>query len=108
LCLNERFRGIFILFIDIFIYYLLIYLIEEVDYVSPKEVLGLIITVIAIGIIFYAYISTGGVVKGDIARAAGIAGFILILVGPYLWLGEVPAAVRKFVEAKTGAKLEQK
>jgi hypothetical protein len=79
-----------------------------VDYVSPKEVLGLIITVIAIGIIFYAYISTGGVVKGDIARAAGIAGFILILVGPYLWLGEVPAAVRKFVEAKTGAKLEQK
>lgn len=75
---------------------------------SPKEVLGLIITVIAIGIVFYAYISTGGVVKGDIAVAAGVAGFILILVGPYLWLGEVPVAVRKFVEAKTGAKLEQK
>jgi len=76
--------------------------------VSPKEVLGLLITIIAIVIIFYAYISTGGVVKGDIAIAAGVAGFILILVGPYLWLGEVPSAISKFVEAKTGVKLEQK
>jgi len=42
--------------------------------VSPKEVLGIIITVIAIGIIFYAYISTGGVVKEDIAVAASVAG----------------------------------
>jgi len=76
--------------------------------VKPKEALGLLITIIAIGIVLYAYISTGGIVKGDISVAAGVSGFILILVGPYLWLGEVPSAVKKFVEAKTGVKLEEK
>jgi len=28
-----------------------------------------------------------------------------ILVGPALWFGEVPTAIKKFIEAKTGKKL---
>jgi hypothetical protein len=77
-----------------------------------KEVIGVLITLVAIIVLVYAYASAyamaGGQVKGDIALYAAICGFIVILLGPYLWLGEVPTAVKKFVEAKTGVKLEEK
>jgi hypothetical protein len=75
---------------------------------KPKEALGLAITVISVAVLFYAFIATGGAVKGDLALAAAASGFALILLGPYLWLGEVPIAIKKFIEAKTGAKLEEK
>lgn len=76
-----------------------------------KEALGLIITVVAIILIMYELLyvnlSRGSIgVKGTIASDAIIisAGFLLILVGPWLWLGDVPVAIRKFIEAKTGRK----
>ncbi|MEM0378342.1 MAG: hypothetical protein QXP68_06805 [Thermosphaera sp.] len=75
---------------------------------KPKEMVGLIITIIAIIILFYTFISTGGVVTGDNATLAATAGFILILLGPWLWLGEVPVAIKKFIEAKTGTKTESR
>lgn len=79
---------------------------------SVKEAVGVLITLVAVIVLAYAYASAiataGGQVTGDIALYAAISGFIVILLGPYLWLGEVPTAIKKFVEAKTGAKLGEK
>lgn len=33
------------------------------------------------------------------------AGFLLLLLGPWLWFGDTPVSVKKFVEAKTGRRL---
>ncbi|MEM1596732.1 MAG: hypothetical protein QXS24_06225 [Desulfurococcaceae archaeon] len=73
-----------------------------------KKIAGMIITAISVAILLYAFIATGGVVSGNYATSAAIAGFILVLLGPWLWLGDVPVAIRKFIEAKTGAKVESK
>lgn len=74
-----------------------------------KEGLGVVITVIAILLLLYEllYVSLtrGGIgVKDQVTTDAILisAGFLLILIGPWLWLGEVPVAIRKFVEARTG------
>lgn len=32
-------------------------------------------------------------------------GFLLLLLGPWLWLGDTPVSLKKFVEAKTGRRL---
>ena len=79
---------------------------------GAKESLGLAITVLAIAILLYEllYVSptTGGIgVRGAVTTDAVLvsAGFLLILIGPWLWLGEVPVAVKKMIEAKTGRKL---
>lgn len=81
---------------------------------TAKEALGLLITIIAILLLLYEIIyvnlTSGGIgVKGQITTDAILisAGFLLLLLGPWLWLGEVPVAVRKFVEARTGRKLEE-
>ncbi|MEM4582695.1 MAG: hypothetical protein QXD50_02425 [Desulfurococcaceae archaeon] len=73
-----------------------------------KKIAGMIITAISVAILLYAFIATGGVVSGIYATSVAIAGFILVLLGPWLWLGDVPVAIRKFIEAKTGAKVESK
>jgi len=80
--------------------------------VKPKETLGVIISVIAIVLILYEllYVNlmAGSIgVKGAITNDAILIslGFLLILIGPWLWLGEVPVAVKKLIEAKTGRKL---
>jgi len=80
--------------------------------VKPKETLGVIISVIAIILILYEllYVNlmAGSIgVKGAITNDAILIslGFLLILIGPWLWLGEVPVAVKKLIEAKTGRKL---
>lgn len=73
---------------------------------NVKQGLGLLITILSIAALFYGFLTTGGEVKGDTALVVGVSGFILILIGPWLWLGDVPTAIKKFVEAKTGAKLE--
>lgn len=73
---------------------------------NAKRGLGLLITILSVAVLFYGFLVTGGEVKGDIALAVGIGGFALILIGPWLWLGDVPTAIKKFVEAKTGTKLE--
>ncbi|MEM2307925.1 MAG: hypothetical protein QW266_03290 [Sulfolobales archaeon] len=79
---------------------------------KPKETLGVIISVIAIILILYEllYVNlmAGSIgVKGAITNDAILIslGFLLILIGPWLWLGEVPVAVKKLIEAKTGRKL---
>ncbi|MEM2406529.1 MAG: hypothetical protein QXI94_03035 [Sulfolobales archaeon] len=79
---------------------------------KPKETLGVIISVIAIVLILYEllYVNlmAGSIgVKGAITNDAILIslGFLLILIGPWLWLGEVPVAVKKLIEAKTGRKL---
>jgi len=80
--------------------------------VKPKETLGVIISVIAIVLILYELLyvnlTAGSIgVKGAITNDAILIslGFLLILIGPWLWLGEVPVAVKKLIEAKTGRKL---
>ncbi len=77
-----------------------------------RKALGTIITVITVIImlyeLFYVNITKGGIgVKGAVSIDAALlaSAFILILIGPWLWLGEVPVAIKKFVEAKTGRRL---
>lgn len=79
---------------------------------KPKEVLGSIITAASLVMLlyglFYVNLTKGGIgVRGTVTTDSVLvsAGFLLILLGPWLWLGEVPVAVRKFVEAKTGRRL---
>ncbi len=78
---------------------------------KPKELLGLVITVVTVIILlyeaFYVNLTTGGIgTKGVVSTHAALfsASFLLILIGPWLWLGEVPLAVKKIIEAKTGTK----
>jgi hypothetical protein len=80
--------------------------------VRAKEGIGLAITIVAILLmlyeLFYVNLTRGGIgARGQVTTDAVLicAGFLLILVGPWLWLGEVPVAIRKFVEARTGRKL---
>ena len=77
-----------------------------------KEGLGVAITVIAVLLLlyelFYVNLTRGGIgARGQVSTDSILisAGFLLILVGPWLWLGEVPVAVRKFVEARTGRRV---
>ncbi len=77
-----------------------------------KEALGLIVTILSLLIfayeILYVGLTTGKMgVKGDVTTDAVLisAGFLLIILGPALWLGEVPTNIKKLVEAKTGRKL---
>lgn len=79
---------------------------------KAKEALGLIITVLSLLIFAYEILYVGLVtrnigVNGSVATDAILisAGFLLIILGPALWLGEVPANLKKLVEAKTGRKL---
>lgn len=79
--------------------------------VKPKEMLGAIITIVAIILIFYELLyvnlTRGSIgVKGTVTTDSILmaSGFLLILIGPWLWLGEVPVAIKKFIEAKTGRK----
>jgi uncharacterized membrane protein len=83
-------------------------------YLKAKEVVGLLVTIVALVLLlyglFYVNLTRGGIgVKGQVATDAILvaAGFLLILLGPWLWLGEVPVAVRKFIEARTGRKIEE-
>ncbi|MDW8045297.1 MAG: hypothetical protein RMJ31_05955 [Nitrososphaerota archaeon] len=76
-----------------------------------KELLGLIITIITTFLILYEVLyvnlTTGSIgTKGVITMDAILlsTAFLLILIGPWLWLGEVPLAVKKLMEGKTGAK----
>ncbi len=79
---------------------------------KAREALGLIITILSLLIfayeILYVGLTTGRIgVKGDVTNDAILisAGFLLIILGPALWLGEVPTNLKKLVEAKTGRKL---
>ncbi len=79
---------------------------------KAKEALGLIITVLSLLIFAYEILYVGltagkmgdkGVVTTDAMLIS--VGFLLIILGPALWLGEVPTNIKKLVEAKTGKKL---
>ena len=77
-----------------------------------REGIGLVITTVAILLmlyeLFYVNLTRGGIgVRGQVTTDAVLicTGFLLILIGPWLWLGEVPVAIRKFVEARTGRRL---
>ncbi|MCX8195699.1 MAG: hypothetical protein N3F67_01245 [Acidilobaceae archaeon] len=76
---------------------------------GQRELVGMLLTAVALLLLFYELFVVGffsggvGVAKKVTLDAVLIsAGFLLILLGPWLWLGEVPVAVRKFVEARTG------
>lgn len=79
-----------------------------------KEIVGMLITVFGLVLLFYelAYVgltkSAIGV-KGDVSTDAVLVttGWMLILVGPALWFGEVPVNIKKMIEAKTGKKVER-
>lgn len=71
-----------------------------------KEALGLLLTIISIVVIIAGFSIGGGKVPSDIAPVVAIMGFVVLLIGPWLWLGETPVAIRKFIEARTGRKLE--
>ncbi|MFN3268022.1 MAG: hypothetical protein ACK416_02055 [Zestosphaera sp.] len=79
---------------------------------KAREAIGLIITLLSLVIFAYEilYVGlTGGRigVKDEVTSDAILisTGFLLILIGPALWLGEVPANLKKLIEAKTGRKL---
>jgi len=79
---------------------------------KAREALGLIITVLSLLLFAYEILYVGLVsgsigIKGQVATDAILisAGFLLIILGPALWLGEVPATLKKLIEAKTGRKL---
>ncbi|MCS7106685.1 MAG: hypothetical protein NZ902_01060 [Acidilobaceae archaeon] len=76
---------------------------------NQRELVGAALTLLALLLIGYELFVVGllnGSVgtKGQVTLDAVLisAGFLLILLGPWLWLGEVPVAVKRFVEAKTG------
>jgi len=76
------------------------------------EVIGLLITVVALLIlafeILYVGLFTGSIgLKGEITVHSVLTtiGWLLLLVGPALWLGGVPVNIKKMVEARTGRKL---
>ncbi len=78
---------------------------------KAKEAVGLLITILAVLLllyeVFYVNLTRGSIgVKGEITTDAILVstGFLLILIGPWLWLGDVPVAIKKLVEAKTGRK----
>ena len=76
-----------------------------------KEVIGMLLT--ALGILLYIYAIVDGVMRGSIGVRGRVEltpilmaiGMYVILIGPALWFGEVPTAIKKFIEAKTGRKL---
>ncbi len=78
---------------------------------STKELAGIFLT--ALGLVFYLYAIVDGSMKGAIGVKGSVEisavliaiGMLAILIGPALWLGEVPVAIKKFIEAKTGKKL---
>lgn len=79
---------------------------------KAKEALGMILTILSLILLayemLYVGLTTGKIgEKGKIATDAVIVsvGFLLIILGPALWLGEVPTNVKKLIEAKTGKKL---
>lgn|GEM_PF-455158 len=81
---------------------------------KAREAVGLLITIVALALflyeLFYVNLTRGGIgVKGQVTTDAILisASFLLLLLGPWLWLGEVPVAVRKFIEARTGRKIEE-
>jgi len=79
---------------------------------NVKEISGLIITVIALAIFAYEILYVGMFVgaiglRGSVATDPVLLtiGWMLLLIGPALWLGEVPTGIKKLIEAKTGRKL---
>ncbi|MDM7275018.1 MAG: hypothetical protein P3X22_002695 [Thermoprotei archaeon] len=74
---------------------------------QTRELLGLIITVIALLIMAYATLYVGFSVRKIEAMNAWLysIAWLLLLVGPWLWIGTVPGALKRFVEARTGRKL---
>lgn len=78
---------------------------------KTKEMIGTVLTVI--GLILYAYaILSGGLAgaigvrgKVELPAVAMVIGMYAVLLGPALWFGEVPTAIKKFIEARTGRKL---
>lgn len=90
---------------------LVIYLYGKVCFMKTKELIGLILT--ALGLLLYIYTLIEGGMKGMVGVSGRVEltpilmalGMYAILIGPALWLGEVPVAVKKFIEAKTGRKL---
>lgn len=79
--------------------------------VRLRELLGMLLT--AVGLVLYIYaivvgISSGSIgIKGrvELPALAMVFGMYAVLLGPALWLGDVPTAIKKFIEAKTGRKL---
>lgn len=77
---------------------------------NTKKLLGIALT--ASGILLYVYVIIDGAMKGSIGVKGGLEltpillslGMYAILMGPALWLGEVPIAIKKFIEIKTGRK----
>lgn len=81
---------------------------------KTKEVLGCLLTLLAITLMSYellyvnltrGYVGVRGEVSVDVVLLA--SGWFLILIGPWLWFGEVPIAIKKFVEVRTGKKFEK-
>ncbi|MCS7108898.1 MAG: hypothetical protein RMH77_06795 [Sulfolobales archaeon] len=78
---------------------------------KTKEAVGIALT--GLGLILYLYTIVIGGMRGAIGvRGTNEINAILIslgmyavLIGPALWLGEIPVAIKKFIEAKTGKKL---
>lgn len=79
---------------------------------KAKEALGLALTALSFVIlayeILYVGLMTGSIgVKGQVATDSILisVGFLMIILGPMLWLGEVPTNLKKLIEAKTGKKI---
>ncbi len=74
---------------------------------QTRELLGLIITIAALLLMAYATLYVGLLSRkiDDMNAWLYSVAWLLLLVGPWLWMGTVPGALRKFVEARTGRRL---
>jgi len=79
---------------------------------TAKQILEIVITSIALVMLFYELFYVN-IVFGDIDVRGSVnidavlisAGSLLLLLGPWLWLGEVSVAVGKIIEARSGRKV---
>jgi len=73
---------------------------------TPREVVGAVITILGILLIGYSLtagaihhaIGVAGKVSGDALSA--ILGWFLVIIGPAVWFGETPVALRRQVTKK--------
>jgi len=69
--------------------------------VKPSQALGAALTVL--GVLMFLWGLVAGLLYGgirDLNASVMVLSLYPILLGPWLWFGEVPAALKRFVEAK--------
>ncbi len=77
---------------------------------NAREALGAVLTIVGIGLLAFAF--TAGAINKHIGEGGKISfdawmtiiGWFLIIIGPALWFGETPAAIKEKAKAGGGGK----